>query len=165
MMTLEEMAYVQKLEAENRKLKAVIVKMEARIAELERRLGMDSSNSSKPPSTDGFKKKNRSLRKPSGKKPGGQNGHKGATLELPCSPTETISCTPKQCSNCSSFGHSAKASRLKRDMKLIQSLRCMYASISGWSTCAQNPTTSFEENFQRTSQQPNSMATTSRGLL
>lgn len=104
MMTLEEMAYVQKLEAENRKLKAVIVKMEARIAELERRLGMDSSNSSKPPSTDGFKKKNRSLRKPSGKKPGGQTGHKGATLELPCSPTETISCTPKQCSNCSSFG-------------------------------------------------------------
>ena len=45
MMTPEEQAYVRKLEE-------IIVKLEARIAELERRLNMNSSNSSKPPSTD-----------------------------------------------------------------------------------------------------------------
>ena len=45
MMTPEEQAYVRKLEE-------TIVKLEARIAELERRLNMNSSNSSKPPSTD-----------------------------------------------------------------------------------------------------------------
>lgn len=42
MMTTEEQAYVRKLEE-------TIVKLEARIAELERRLNMNSSNSSKPP--------------------------------------------------------------------------------------------------------------------
>ena len=45
MMTPEEQVYVRKLEE-------TIVKLEARIAELERRLNMNSSNSSKQPSTD-----------------------------------------------------------------------------------------------------------------
>ena len=72
MMTLEEQAYVRKLEE-------TIVKLEARIAELERRLNMNSSNSSKPPSTDKPNQKKRSLRKPSGKKarrskPGAEDG-------------------------------------------------------------------------------------------
>ena len=62
MMTPEEQAYVRKLEE-------TIVKLEARIAELERRLNMNSSNSSKPPSTDKPNQKKRSLRKPSGKSP------------------------------------------------------------------------------------------------
>ena len=73
MMTPEEQAYVRKLEE-------TIVKLEVRIAELERRLNMNSSNSSKPPSTDNPNQKKRSLRRPSRKKPGGQSGHKGTTL-------------------------------------------------------------------------------------
>lgn len=59
---------------------AIIQSLEARIAELERQLNMNSQNSSRPPSTDGFKRPQKK-RKKTGKRPGGQEGHEGRTLE------------------------------------------------------------------------------------
>jgi transposase len=55
----------------------VIAALTARVAELERRLGLNSGNSGKPPSSDGLNKqpaRTRSLRETSGKKTGGQKG-------------------------------------------------------------------------------------------
>ncbi len=57
--------------------------LEDKIAVLEGRLKKDSSNSSKPPSSDGFKKpRTFSTREKSGRKPGGQKGHIGRTIRV-----------------------------------------------------------------------------------
>ena len=78
--------------ASNPEVLAYIVSLETQIKELterlivlESRLNQNSRNSSRPPSSDFLvkeKPKPKSLRKKSGKKPGGQNGHKGTTLDM-----------------------------------------------------------------------------------
>jgi transposase len=75
-------AIILELRAEIAELKAIILQRDERIVELERRLGLNSNNSGKPPSSDGLQKPARvqSLREKSDKKSGGQPGHKGSTL-------------------------------------------------------------------------------------
>ena len=79
------------------------VALKARIAELERQLGLNSSNSGKPSSSDGLKKPARmmSLREPSDRKPGRQKGHKGETLRQAIKPDVTVDHFPSSCSGCS----------------------------------------------------------------
>lgn len=76
----------------------------ARIEELEARLKKDSSNSSKPPSSDGLAKRPRnngtSLRSKSGKKAGGQGGHEGPTLQQTDTPKWVEEHAPSQCTGC-----------------------------------------------------------------
>src|SRR5438552_16152566 len=78
---------------------AEIAALKARIAELERRLGLNSSNSGKPPSSDGLKRPARvtSTREPSGRPSGGQKGHKGETLLQVAEPDEVINHLPPSC--------------------------------------------------------------------
>ena len=79
----------------------LIAKLEARIEELEKRLNMNSSNSSKPPSSDGLKRKTKSLRrKNTGRKPGGQPGHTGQTLQQSPAPDITHSIALDRCPDC-----------------------------------------------------------------
>jgi transposase len=93
-----------RLRAENAVLQETIAVLLARVAELERRLGLNSSNSGKPPSRDGLHKpkrepRTRSLRQPSGKPPGGQ---KGETLRQVAEPDHTIDHLPEACPACRS---------------------------------------------------------------
>lgn len=59
----------------------------------------DSHNSSKPPSSDMFGKQ-KSLRKPSERKSGGQEGHEGKTLEMSQTPDKIIDLKSNFCSIC-----------------------------------------------------------------
>jgi transposase len=71
-----------------------------RIAELEARLRQNPRNSSQPPSSEGLGKpvpRQRSLRKKGGRRPGGQDGHKGTTLMQVARPDREIRHEPGAC--------------------------------------------------------------------
>src|SRR6476469_5427702 len=76
--------------------------LEARVRELEARLGQDSSNSSRPPSSDPLHVKRRPPLPPSGKRRGGQRGHKRHTRALvpPERLTAAVDCKPPTCRGC-----------------------------------------------------------------
>jgi transposase len=110
--TLEPLARLEALCAENADLKAQVSNLKAqltqaleRIAQVQEQLAQNSHNSSKPPSSDGFNRppknpKERSLRKASGKKPGGQTGHQGHYLAWNNHPDQIIIHQVAECSNC-----------------------------------------------------------------
>jgi transposase len=82
-------------------LGAALGQAHERIAELEARLGMNSRNSSKPPSAEGLAKPApRSLRRRSGRRPGGQKGHPGSTLQMVARPDEVVVREPAACRGC-----------------------------------------------------------------
>ena len=95
----------EELKQKNARLEQTIALLVARIEDLERRLSLNSSNSSKPPSSDGLKKpkaepRTKSLRRKSGKKSGGQKGHKGSTLCQTADPDHVEDHFPSVCGQC-----------------------------------------------------------------
>ncbi len=73
--------------------------LKAEVKALRERLDTDSHNSSKPPSSDGLHKPV-SLRKPSGRRPGGQKGHPGRTLCFSDTPEQILVHAPASCVCC-----------------------------------------------------------------
>jgi transposase len=81
----------------------LIGRLQARVEELERRAGKNSSNSSRPPSSDSpYKKKprDRSLRERGKRRPGKQPGEPGTTMRLVSDPDERLEFSPAACRGC-----------------------------------------------------------------
>jgi transposase len=94
---------IARLKEELRETRSDNHRLLRRNAELEALSTKDSHNSSRPPSTDPpWAKRTKSLRRPSGRRPGGQAGHPGHTLRLTQRPTRVVVHRPERCRHCSS---------------------------------------------------------------
>lgn len=90
---------VAQLQAEVQRLRADNEQLRAENADLRRRLGMNSSNSSKPPSSDGLARpRPQPGAKGSGRRRGKQPGSPGATLRLAADPDRVVQHRPGRCS-------------------------------------------------------------------
>lgn len=95
-----------------RELKSIILEKDAEIAKLKEKLNKDSTNSSKPPSTDGYKKPNpkpsslnsRNSKDTVKKTNGGQKGHPGNTMKIKEEPDAVELIIPKECEECPLLG-------------------------------------------------------------
>lgn len=90
------------------------LKMAERIQKLEDQLAKNSSNSGKPPSSDGLAKKPKSLRHKSGKKSGGQPGHPGSTLKVVAYPEHVQIHPVKRCHHCHTALEAVEAQRYEK---------------------------------------------------
>jgi transposase len=113
---------ITRLKAQNERLHAEVsdlrghnFQLQRRNAELEALVAKDSHNSSRPPSSDPpWAKRTRSLRRPSGRRPGGQAGHHGETLRLSERPDRTVEHRPRECQGCHAPLTSAQVVRHRR---------------------------------------------------
>ncbi|WP_426731098.1 IS66 family transposase [Myxococcus faecalis] len=89
--------------------------LSARVAELEARLNQNSSNSSKPPSSDAPGTTRSQKKKPTGRRPGGQPGHKKHERALlpPEAVQHFVDLVPRACRGCKGRlrGHEAEPRR------------------------------------------------------
>ena len=81
-------------------LQAQVEQLQAQVKQLQAWLSKNSSNSSKPPSSDGPKRKPKSQRGKTGKKPGGQKGHAGKGLKPVENPDQILTHGPETCHEC-----------------------------------------------------------------
>ena len=80
-------------------LAGVVATFEARIVELESRLDQNSSNSSRPPSSDPPGRRPYRPRQPSGRKRGGQPGHR-RNDRIRLEPDVVVEVKPENCRRC-----------------------------------------------------------------
>jgi transposase len=91
--------YIRRLEASADRLSNQVVALTARVAQLEAKIGQDSSNSSRPPSSDRPQYKRGVPRPPSQRRRGAQPGHaKHDRVILP--PDRTTDHRPTRCHRC-----------------------------------------------------------------
>lgn len=94
---------IESLNHQLRKKNEEIAKLKKRLSKYETP-DKNSGNSSTPPGKECMKdeivRRTKTLRKPSGKKPGGQKGHKGHKLSCVDTPDEVIDDVPDYCTNC-----------------------------------------------------------------
>jgi transposase len=96
-------AQIAAFEAQFQTLQSEINRLQEKVTELTAQLNRNSTNSSKPPSSDApADRANRPQPPPSGRKPGGQKGHRGVTrCDFPPEAVdETVECVPTHCGGC-----------------------------------------------------------------
>ncbi len=92
----------------------LITKLSERLKVLEEQMSKNSHNSHLPPSSDRFVRQPKSLRKKSGKKPGGQPGHRGHSLMWSQTPDEVIVHVLASCQHCQCDLQTVRASSYER---------------------------------------------------
>lgn len=132
---------VEQLESENASLKEELRKYKT---------PKNSKNSSIPPSKDENRiKPNQSLRKPSVKKPGGQPGRKGKTLNMTAIPDEIITLEPIYCKSCGTSLIDKESeyhqSRQKVDIPPIKAIFKEYQTFSKYCSCGCTTTADFPD--------------------
>lgn len=122
-------ALLSELAAHLETVAARVATLEEENAALRAKLGTNSGNSSKPPSSDGpgTKPHPQSQRRHTGRKSGGQPGHEGHTLRLAAPPDEVVMHRPSQCLLC---GHSlADAPAVRRARRQVVDLPPVRACV------------------------------------
>lgn len=108
-------AYEQGVEAVILLFQQTFLEISERLQQVEDQLAKNSSNSGKPPSSDGYEKPApKSRRKRSGKKSGGQVGHAGHTLELVAKPDKVEPHPVNCCAHCHASLKKEKAVKIER---------------------------------------------------
>lgn len=99
-LTKQNAELLDQVAAANAQIAALTERIDELLEQLDKK-NKNSRNSSKPPSSDGYSKPApKSLKKPSGKKPGGQKGHKGSGMKITRKPDEYVPHFPAACLNC-----------------------------------------------------------------
>ncbi len=139
---------VLELERENAFLKKENAELRDRLSGHEN--PKNSRNSSIPPSRDENRPmKNQSLRKSTGRKPGGQPGHKGNTLKMTADPDLVVELRPDYCRNCGSSlsraGSAVERSRQTVDIPPIRAVRTEYRAYGAQCACGCTTVADFPE--------------------
>lgn len=109
------LAFIQYQAEQIEQLQAQNAALEARLEKLEHRLNKNSTNSNKPPSSDGLRKPQPKSRREKGKRQsGGQAGHDGDTLKMVAHPDEVLTHRHRMCSHCR---HDLSSERVERVVK------------------------------------------------
>ena len=137
-------------------LKKIVAALTIKVEELEAKSKKNSKNSSKPPSSDGMKKPKatQSLREKSGRSPGGQKGHPGASLKLKDQPDEVVVLQVKDTCECGgkiTVNKDIMEKRQSTDIKPAEVITIEYRAQEGiCENCGKVHKASFPEGVNAT---------------